>query len=109
MYWYQGTDVDKTGNYMLSKTGTAISATIGLPYYGEMFSSYFGPYSGTIRTWLMTQCGGSYIWNFLNGNAAVYNYRPSSLAGVRPSFYLKSDVKISGGNGTADTPYEITQ
>ena len=27
--------------------------------------------------------------------------------GVRPSFYLKSDVEISGGSGTAADPYRI--
>ena len=94
---------------MKSKTGTEVSATIGLGYYGEMFSTQFGDgYSSSTITWLMTKYTGSYVWR-VNGNDDARHLSPTGSVGVRPSMYLKSDVKIVSGNGMPHDPYEISQ
>ena len=39
-----------------------------------------------------------------NGGAARGG---SSTLGLRPCFYLKSNIKITGGNGTSESPYTM--
>ena len=108
--WYIGPDSGGTGcDYTLSKTGTPVEATIGLGRYGEMFSSQFGDGSSqSTHTWLITKRSSDYIWYMYGSNYAIAG-NISSNGGVRPSFYLKSDVKIVSGSGTQYDPYEITQ
>ena len=112
--WYQGENTER--DYTKAKLGTGIGATIGLPYYGEMFSTQFGPgYNDSVPVWFMTRGNNSNsnVWYVHDdGNA---NHRNADDAfGVRPSMYLKSEVKIKDtngdgdvGNGTAKYPYEI--
>ena len=107
--WYTGPTSGIDIDYTLSKQGTPVSATIGLGYYGEMFSSQFGDgYSSSTNTWLMTIYSSSGVWNvYYDGSA--YNSSPTSSRGVRPSMYLKSDVKIADGFGMPHDPYILTQ
>jgi len=124
--WYQGVDVDNMPEladkytisanevYTLAKSGTEVDAIIGAPYYGEMFSAHFeknGNYSsrfglGTIRGIYYGDYEVVYYW-VIEPDGYHYIIGTSDV-GIRPSFYLKSDVKISGGNGTSDSPYELT-
>ena len=107
--WYTGPTSGTGDDYTLAKTGTPVSATIGLGYYGEMFSSQFGDgYSSSTSTWLMTIYTSSYIWSVNNYGSANYYY-PTNSHGVRASMYLKSDVKIVSGSGMPYDPYVITQ
>ena len=108
--WYAGPDSDGTGyDYTKAIEGTAIEATIGLGRYGELFSTQFGNgYSSSTSTWLMTKRSGSNVWRIYNyGN--VSNDSPTFAYGVRPSMYLKSDVKITGGSGMPHDAYTISQ
>ena len=107
--WYTGPD-DGTGyDYTLSKSGTTVATPIGLGYYGEMFASQFGAgFGSSTTTWLMTKYSGSYVW-LVSGSGNTYLRRPNDSNGVRPSFYLKSDVKITDGTGMPHDPYEISQ
>ena len=41
--------------------------------------------------------GGGYVSNFTSRNGY----------GIRPTFYLKEDVYVTGGNGSFDNPYTI--
>lgn len=61
---------------------------------------------------------GSYYWYATQYSSIetfywrpVYSYLDSSGAlgiyGVRPVLYLKSDIRIVGGSGTADDPYQL--
>ena len=105
--WYTGPTNGIGNDYTLSKTGTPVSATIGMGYYGEMFSTNFGDGEGSSeRIWLITIFSKDYVIECLS-NGIVVPDRPLTRNGVRPSFYLKSDVKISGGKGRANDPYEI--
>ena len=108
--WYAGPDNGGINfDYTKATQGTAIEATIGLGRYGEMLSTQFGPgSSSSVATWLMTKHTGSYVWNiYINGYA--YFYGPTSSIGVRPSMYLKSNVKITGGSGMPHDAYTISQ
>jgi len=112
--WYLGPDNGISYDYRLSKTGTQVETPIGLGYYGEMFSNHFDHYSNSVDTWLLTKYDSSKLWVMMS-----YGYgekiAPSSSKAIRPSFYLKSNVKIndidgngSVGKGTKDFPYEIS-
>ncbi len=57
---------------------------------------------------LIVNSGGYLISNYLcyvnrSGNTNGY----SRTYGLRPCFSLKSDIKITGGNGTSDSPYTM--
>lgn len=109
--WYTGPTSGTGYDYTLAKTGTPVSATIGLGYYGELFSSQFGEgddFSSSV--WLMTIFSNSNGWS-ISSSSYVYNdVGPFSSRnrGPRPSFYLKSNVRISNGTGMPHNPYEIT-
>ena len=112
--WYQGENTED--DYTKAKLGTGISATIGLPYYGEMFSTQFGPgYEDSVWTWFMTRWNNSisYVWD-VDYDGGASRGGTGGAGGVRPSMYLKSSVRIKDtngdgdvGNGTASYPYEI--
>ena len=110
--WYTGPD-DNSGvfsDYLLSKTGTSVSATIGLGRYGELFTSQFGD-GATIDSahiWTITKENSDYLINVAAGGN-ISRSSPGYGSGVRPFFYLKSNVKIVSGTGMPHDPYEITQ
>ena len=112
--WYQGPENGVQYDYTKSKLGTGISSPIGLPYYGEMFSSQFNLNNyENVMSWMMTKYSNSYIM-YIDETGAVSYYVATQLRGVRPSFYLKSTVKIGDadgdgkvGTGLPNDPYEI--
>ena len=114
IFWYQGPDNGTGNNYLLTKSGTSISATIGLPYYGEMFSTQFSEsYEDAGNLWLMTKYGLNTIWRIDGHSYASYG-GATGKQGVRPTFYLKSNVIIKDvngdgkvGTGFLESPYEI--
>ena len=79
---------------------------IGLPYASDIIYNIFdvnGPGWIYGSFWTLT----SY---YENNDSGVYDGRavnnaPSTIIGVIPSIYLKSDVKIESGTGTTDDPY----
>lgn len=108
--WYKGPDSGGANyDYTLAKSGIPVSATIGLGRYGEMFSSQFGDGWETsyAMSWLITKSSNILVWR-LNGNGGVYSYSPDNALGVRPSMYLKSDIKISSGTGMPHNPYQLS-
>lgn len=48
-----------------------------------------------------------YIYSISSNGRLVYSLAPTSSSGVRPVLSLKDNVKVSSGNGTANTPYVI--
>ena len=102
-----------------------LSADIGLPTVGEMFSgndldlNY--PASDvrlfvdldTIENpnasgwyWLMNRYDDKYVKriDYLGNNS---NHNPTDVRGIRPVLFLRSDLKIVGGEGTAQNPYAL--
>ena len=108
--WYTGPSGGTNYDYTLSKTGTAVSATIGLSMYGELFTDQFGTgakWANRNNVWLITIQGSSKLWDIYQAGG-YQGPPPTDTCGVRPSFYLKSDVKIVSGLGLPSNPYEIT-
>ena len=83
------------------------SGYVGLPRYGEMFTSQQEDGRNNSSTiWLITPYTSSNVWH-VDGNNIGYYYNPSPTAAVRPSIYLKSNVVITGGDGTKTNPFTI--
>ena len=65
----------------------------------------------SVNTWLISQRSGVSSDAFYV-NSAGYVYNVSSVSnnehGVRPVLYLSSNVKISGGEGTSEQPYQLS-
>ena len=91
------------------KTTSTWIGKVGLPRYGEMFASQQGSgWSSSSSMWLMNPYSTSDIWNVLNYGNGSYD-SPAYTFGGRPSINLKSNIKITGGNGTKDNPFEISE
>ena len=79
---------------------------VGLPRYGEMFASYQeNGYNASNYLLLITPSGSSQVW-CINQNGAGSNDITTNVH-ARPSIYLKSNVVITGGNGTKSNPFTI--
>ena len=87
-----------SGYYSSSDTTTQ-----GQNYFGNKNWLYKG-YEWTLTPY----ASGAYVVWYVNyGNAN--NGTSSNPYGSRPAFYLKSDIKISGGFGTYNNPYILEQ
>ena len=64
--------------------------------YWTMSPSYFDATSGGALEWLQHSTGSLYLWTWI-----------ADSYGVRPVINLKSDVKITGGTGTANDPFVV--
>ncbi len=51
----------------------------------------------------------AYVWYWYSDHANLYNNRVSNTNAVRPAISLKSCVKTSGGDGSANAPYTIKE
>ena len=80
---------------------------VGLPRYGEMFASQQGNgYHSLGNIWLITPYSSSHVWLVYNDGGASDSYTSFTDA-ARPSIYLKSNVVITGENGTKNNPFTI--
>ncbi len=133
LYGYASGSLSKQNWYLCEKgsyTGCTISvdsyitAPIGLMYPSDYMyaSGYFSSTSTTdassnyyaINNWLYN--GSEYMMNPYLGTAkGVFSVSPTgSLMAYRgkaqvsrPTFYLRSDVKVSGGTGAYNDPYQL--
>ncbi len=118
--WYLGT-VGRGASYKLAKyTDTSMSgyatsteAKVGLLRLGELmlgqFEKYYVNGSDTGLTtyyWILTPFNSSNV-RIADANGIGIAAPPSPAIGVRPSLNLKSNVIITGGNGTKNSPFEI--
>ena len=126
----RGLSTDTT-NCMSANSGAydaTTTANIGLIYVSDYLyaSSYFADASTTNadslyygnKNWLFK----GYEWTitprannasyafYVNriGNVSNSDYSASLSHGVRPTFYLKSNVNVTGGSGTFDNPYTLS-
>ena len=92
------------------KTSSIWAGYVGLPRYGEMFASQQGVgIFDSEGIWLVTPYSSSNSWmidsaNFLNDESIMDNIRA-----VRPSITLKSTIKITGGQGTKQNPFSLSE
>ncbi len=80
---------------------------VGLPRYGEMFASQQGGgYSGSSSMWLITPSSSSRVY-YTEKTGDVSFIKLSTTIAARPSIYLKSNIVITGGDGTKSNPFTI--
>ena len=92
------------------KTASTWVGLVGLLRYGEMFASQQGSSSSSSSSymWLMNPSSDSLVWHVhFSGNGG--NHGPTYTGRGRPSLNLKSSIKITGGNGTKENPFEISE
>ena len=90
------------------KTSNIWTGYVGLPRYGEMFASQQGSgYSTSEYMWLITPYSSSFVW-YVYFSGSARNNDPSYAYGARPSINLSSLVKITGGTGLKNDPFEIS-
>ena len=84
------------------KTTDVWNGYVGLPRYGEMFTSKFGT-----PIWLITPYSSSSSWevNFDGQASGSLSYNTTA---ARPSINLKSNIVITGGTGTKTNPFTIS-
>ena len=119
--WYQNEFVEGQ-SYTVSldeKSPTrSIQATVGLIRVGEMLSGQSSSiltkgytatssYNNANRYWTMTPSPNhsSSVWT-IGSEGGASNYITGDLL-LRPVIVIKSDVNITGGNGTWSNPYQI--
>ncbi len=87
------------------KTSSTWTGKVGLPRYGEMFASQQeSGYSSSSDMWLMNPRAW-YVDSYGRGG----RNGPSAHFEGRPSINLKSSIKITGGKGTKDNPFEVSE
>ena len=81
----------------------------GLPWSGSTTSNYLytGQYYWTMSPTRFYSSGNAYVFNVNADGSLGWVYVGDTGPGVRPVVNLKSSVQITGGNGTADLPFEI--
>ena len=114
--WYLGT-VGSGTSYKLAKyadtnmssiTGATAEAKVGLLRFGELMAGQFDRYNNNLNYWLLTPYSSSSV-RFVNNAGNARYHSPSSYSdGVRPSVNLKSNVQIVNGDGTLNSPFELS-
>ena len=113
--WYLGT-VGNATSYKLAKytdssgstlTSSTTNAKAGLLRYGELMGGQFDRYGNNTSYWMLTPYSSSNVWYFNNYDSGLHSLPSGNLYGIRPSINLKSNVIITGGDGTKNNPFEI--
>ena len=112
--WYLGT-VGNGVSYKLAKytdangtmlTSSTTNSKVGLLRLGELMSGQFDRYGNNTGYWTLTPNSASGVRNVIRyGDASSSS--PSNANGVRPSINLKSNVIITGGDGTKNSPFTL--
>ena len=112
--WYLGT-VGSGASYRLAKygdinmsnlTSNITISKVGLLRLGELMGGQYNNSSNNANCTYLTPINSANIWNMIQFGQA-YSYAPSSSVGIKPSLNLKSNVIITGGNGTLQNPFTI--
>ena len=113
--WYLGTVglgesyklakyTDATGN---TATSNVTQAKVGLLRIGELMAGQFNTYSNNINYLTLTPCNSSDIWFATSAGSGGSSSYSISSRGIRPSLNLKSNVVITGGDGTKENPFTL--
>ena len=91
-------------DYMYASGYKASNSTLtGYSYLNGSQNWLFRGYEWLITPYYNT----NYYVYYISNRAYVYNGTSYSGYGIRPTFYLKEEVYVTGGNGTIDNPYTI--
>ena len=117
--WYLGA-IDYGYSYKLAKyTDTTMSSTtlsttnakVGLLRFGELMAGQFDELDINTNYWILTLYSSSYSSSnsyFVGYNGGNGNYSSRNSAGIKPSLNLKSNVIITGGDGTKNNPFTLS-
>ena len=99
--WYIGALSLDNLDYSNEKN-TKVNLSVGMLSLGDMFV-------GDINNVFTLSRGieSDQIINVINEDGNFYGDFITSKYNVRPSLYLNNELKITGGNGTFDAPYEL--
>ncbi|MGM9875453.1 MAG: hypothetical protein ACI32H_05995 [Bacilli bacterium] len=99
--WYIGALSLDNLDYTNEKN-TKVNLSVGMLSLGDMFV-------GDINNVFTLSRGieSDQIINVINEDGNFYGDFITSKYNVRPSLYLNNELKITGGNGTFDAPYEL--
>ena len=87
-------------------TNNIVSLKIGLLRVGELFASQSSHWSETAGYWTLTSYDNGKVNNI--GNAGdVYRNDYNFNQGIKPAMNLKSNVVITGGDGTKSNPFTV--
>ena len=112
--WYLGT-VDYGTNYKLAKyqsatgsnlTTSTTTAKIGLLRIGELMAGQFDKNDNNVDYWTLTPESTSDVRNVAYSGIGSSG-SPANSSGSSPSMNLKSNVIITGGDGTKNSPFQI--
>ncbi len=112
--WYLGT-VGNGASYRLGKyidinmsnlTSDVTVAKIGLLRLGELMGGQYNNSSNNISAFYITPFSNNGIWAIISVGAA-YGYEVSYNFGIKPALNLKSNVIITGGDGSLQNPFTI--
>ena len=121
--FYIGDYPDGTGTNYKEIQNEVLEASIGLPTIGEMFSGNdigwsFESYKIFVDTntienlnssfsyWTMNRYDSYDVISISNSGSPIPSL--SSEGGVRPVIFLKNNLTFTGGNGTAQSPYQLS-
>ena len=114
--WYLGTvrngDSYKLAKYMDENGETVTSSVtdtkVGLLRFGELMAGQFNEYSNNIEYWTLTPYSSFHVYNiYSKGGAFNGNSSSTRLYGIKPVLNLKSNVIITGGEGTKNNPFTL--
>ena len=112
--WYLGTVVSGE-SYKLAKytnatdnilTTNTVTDEVGLLRLGELMAGQFDIESNNTDYWTLTPSSSSNLYGVRKDNSVRLFY-PIMEIGVRPSTNLKSNVIITGGEGTLQNPFTL--
>ena len=95
-----------TDTNMSSTTSSTIDAKVGLLRIGELMAGQFDRYGNNTDYWTLTPYNAYRVW-YVNYIGYAGSNSPSRAYGVRPSINLKSNVVITGGDGTKNNPFTL--
>ena len=113
--WYLGT-VSGGLSYKLAKytnetdnvlTSSTTTSKVGLLRYGELMTGQFDIYDNNTNYWTLTPYTSGLVLNIEYIAVALNVYDSKTAAGIKPSMNLKSNVVITGGDGTKDNPFTL--
>ena len=112
--WYLGTVASNT-NYKLAKysdptstslTSNTVTSKVGLLRVGELLSGKFSTGGSMVLDWLITPYNASNTCA-ISTTGQQYYYKSSTARSFRPAMNLKSNVVITGGDGTKSNPFSV--
>ena len=122
--WYFGI-ISANGNYRKAKyandTGDTLtsrteSAKVGLLRFGELMAGQFNNNANNTNYWLINAInrnendpvGSALVFNVRNDGSIYSDSYSTSAYGIKPAIVLKSNVVITGGDGTINNPFTIS-